>query len=62
LRGAHAADVTGGMRSKVEGMLQLVQQVPHLKVRILSAERPGVLAQVLSAPREAKGGTLIRQG
>jgi isopentenyl phosphate kinase len=60
LREAHAVDVTGGMRSKVEEMLQLVQQVPHLKIRILSAERPGALAQVLAAPQEGMDGTLIR--
>jgi isopentenyl phosphate kinase len=54
--GSHGADVTGGMRSKVEEMLLLVQQVPNLAVRIFSGEQPGNIRGVL---RGEPLGTLI---
>jgi isopentenyl phosphate kinase len=38
LGGSAAADVTGGMRSKVEEMLALVQEVPGLEVFVFSGE------------------------
>ena len=41
------ADVTGGMESKVEQMLGLVQSVPGLAVQIFSAEKPGNLSKVM---------------
>lgn len=47
--GASAAvDVTGGMLSKVEMCVQLVQQNPTMSVRIFSAEESGALLQALS--------------
>ncbi len=54
--GSHGADVTGGMRSKVEEMLLLVQQVPNLAVRIFSGEQPG---NIRGALRGEPLGTLI---
>ncbi|HFD39365.1 MAG TPA: isopentenyl phosphate kinase family protein [Anaerolineae bacterium] len=59
LSGSHAADVTGGMRSKVEAMVDLVRRMPGLTVHLLSGERPGALRAALLEP-EAAGGTVIR--
>ncbi len=46
--GSHGTDVTGGMRSKVEEMLELVQQIPALTVQIFSGEGPGNLEKALN--------------
>ena len=40
-------DVTGGMLSKVTGMLALVEQVPGLEVLIFSGEEPAAICQTL---------------
>jgi isopentenyl phosphate kinase len=45
---AAGADVTGGMRSKVTQMLDLVQQNPMLKVQIFSGAEPGNIASALN--------------
>jgi isopentenyl phosphate kinase len=47
LGGASGADVTGGMLSKVTGMLSLVEQMPGLDVLIFSGEQPGNLVRAL---------------
>ncbi len=47
LTGAAAIDVTGGMRKKVEIMLNLVRQMPELEALIFSGEDPGLLYQAL---------------
>ena len=39
--GSQAVDVTGGMKSKVEEMLLLVEQIRHLNVQIFSGEEAG---------------------
>ena len=39
--GSHGVDVTGGMKSKIEEMLALVEQIPNLNVQIFSGEEPG---------------------
>lgn len=54
--GSLGTDVTGGMRSKVEEMLGLVQAVPQLTVQIFSGEEPG---NVEAALRGEVLGTLI---
>jgi isopentenyl phosphate kinase len=54
--GSHGTDVTGGMRSKVEEMLELVHQLPELTVQIFSGEEPGNLEKAL---RGQVLGTLI---
>jgi len=61
LGGARAGtpDVSGGMSSKVLGMLDLVARRPETEVRILSGLRPGAVAAAL-AGEAAAGGTLIR--
>jgi isopentenyl phosphate kinase len=45
--GSHGADVTGGMKSKVEQMLDLVRHRPGLTVQIFSGEQAGHLARAL---------------
>ena len=47
LGGAAGTDVTGGMHSKVTGMLELVEQVADLEVLIFSGEQPGNVRRAL---------------
>ena len=47
LGAATGADVTGGMLSKVTGMLSLAEQIPNLEILIFSGEEPGNLARAL---------------
>jgi isopentenyl phosphate kinase len=56
--GSHAADVTGGMASKVQEMLKLVEAQPALEVLIFSGEVPGRLRAALRG--QPVTGTLIR--
>jgi isopentenyl phosphate kinase len=42
-----AADVTGGMESKVKQMLELVEKHPSLSVQIFSSDEPGNLVRAL---------------
>jgi isopentenyl phosphate kinase len=53
-----SADVTGGMASKVEEMLNLVQQVDGLTVQIFSAEDAGNLTRVIEGDLV---GTLVQR-
>jgi isopentenyl phosphate kinase len=57
---SHSAsmDVTGGMRSKVDAMLSLVEKIPELEVEIFSGEVPGNVEQALLG---ARLGTLIHR-
>jgi isopentenyl phosphate kinase len=48
LGGSHGTDVTGGMRSKVEDMVRLVQEIPTLSVQIFSGEEAGNIERALS--------------
>jgi isopentenyl phosphate kinase len=59
LGGSRGTDVTGGMASKVQSMLALVDQFPQLSIRIFSGLEPGNLVQTLLHPTEADG-TLLR--
>lgn len=59
LGGSRGTDVTGGMRSKVRAMLDLVAAQPQLAIRIFSGLAPGAVEQALQAPQQA-GGTVIR--
>jgi isopentenyl phosphate kinase len=43
-----AADVTGGMESKVRQMLDLAQEVPGVTIQIFSGEEPGNIARALA--------------
>jgi isopentenyl phosphate kinase len=58
LGGSHAADVTGGMAAKVEGLVALLRRQPGMQALILSGERPGALLSALLHP-EGAGGTSI---
>ncbi|MCL4530515.1 MAG: isopentenyl phosphate kinase [Chloroflexi bacterium] len=53
---SHGTDVTGGMKSKVEEMLRLVQTVPQVTIQIFSGEESGNVERVLNG---AVIGTLI---
>ncbi len=59
LEGSSATDVTGGMASKVQEMLSLVQEIPGLEVLIFSGERPGLVQEVLCG---AQVGTVLHHG
>ena len=48
---SRAADVTGGMASKVSHSLGLVQEIPGLEVWIFSGEIPGAVGRALSGQR-----------
>jgi isopentenyl phosphate kinase len=52
-----AADVTGGMESKVRQMLELVEANPDLQSQIFSGAEPGNLVQALMGETL---GTVIR--
>lgn len=58
LGGSHGTDVTGGMASKVRGMLALTKQHPALRVRIFSGLTAGNVGRLLLGPETAVG-TLI---
>jgi len=60
LGGSYATDVTGGMRTKVEEMVALAQDLPGLVVHLISGERPGALEATLQRPTKFSGGTVIR--
>ncbi len=47
IQGSTSADVTGGMKSKVEEMLALIQNNAGLTAQIFSAERRGALTRAL---------------
>jgi isopentenyl phosphate kinase len=59
LGGSHGVDVTGGMRSKVQLMVDLVRHMPELHVRLLSGLQPGLLEGALGGA-EFNAGTLIK--
>ncbi len=58
LGGSESTDVTGGMASKVESMLMLCQQHPHLTVHIFSGRETGHVKTMLSDPQAALGTTI----
>lgn len=57
--GSHAADVTGGMASKVQEMLALTAEVPGLTAQIFSGEVPGYVRAALMG--ETVSGTIIHK-
>lgn len=58
LGGSRGTDVTGGMASKVQAMLEQVQTHPTLSVFIFSGLTPGNLTQVLLDPSQVRGTVL----
>jgi len=61
LGGSRGTDVTGGMASKVEAMLHLVQAQSGLTIRIFSGLEPGNLQQLLLNPDQAIGTRISAQ-
>jgi isopentenyl phosphate kinase len=57
LSGSAYTDVTGGMASKVDQLMALVQIVPGLEALIFSGETPGAVAEALSG---SANGTRIK--
>lgn len=55
LGGSRGTDVTGGMASKVRGMLALVKAHPHLSIRIFSGLAEGAVEYVIREPGEGSG-------
>jgi len=55
---SYAVDVTGGMRSKVQLMTDLVRDLPELRVYLLSGRKRGLLERALGDPGFSPG-TLI---
>ncbi len=58
LGSSHGVDVTGGMFSKVNEMLDLLTQQPRLSVRICSGAPAGELERALLDP-DYPAGTLL---
>jgi isopentenyl phosphate kinase len=58
LKGSRGTDVTGGMDSKVRGMVELVQKFPKMKVRLFSGLISGQVESVLLNPSSAIGTTI----
>jgi isopentenyl phosphate kinase len=56
LEGSPDTDVTGGMASKVQQSIELVQKIPGLEIIIFSGKYPGSVQRVLLGARE---GTII---
>ncbi len=52
--GSHGVDVTGGMRSKIELMWQLVQAIPSLQVYLIGPT-PGLLYRALLGDTNVEG-------
>ncbi len=59
LGGSRGTDVTGGMATKVESMLELVKRQPNLQIRVFSGLVPDSVEKGL-AGESTVGGTLIR--
>jgi len=47
LAGSMSVDVTGGMASKVQQMLELTEEIEDLEVLVFSGERPGAVERAL---------------
>jgi isopentenyl phosphate kinase len=59
LKGSGGVDVTGGMLTKVEDMLSLIDEKPYLSISIFNGHTPGLLQQALMG--ESILGTVIAQ-
>lgn len=58
LGGSRGTDVTGGMASKVQSMLALVEGQPTLSILIFSGLQPGNITQALLEPATVRGTVL----
>lgn len=55
--GSHGADVTGGMRGKIELIWRLVQAIPGLRVQLIGTA-PGLLTRALLGQAAGEGTTI----
>ena len=62
LGGSGGTDVTGGMASKVQGMLELAGRHPGLQIRIFSGLVPGNIQASLTRPGSSSLGTRLTAG
>ena len=60
LRGSRGTDVTGGMSSKVRGVLDLVERIDGLSVRVFSGLQPGSVREVMSGRGRQLGTVIVR--
>ncbi len=58
---SHATDVTGGMRSKVESMWNLVQAIPNLQIFLIGTT-PGLLSAILTGKPIDEGTRIVFDG
>jgi isopentenyl phosphate kinase len=61
LGGSRGTDVTGGMATKVNSMLALLEQFPHLSIRIFSGLEPNNVTQTILNPAQASGTLLYAE-
>ena len=55
LGGSSGTDVTGGMRTKVRLMIDVVRELPDLQVRVISGLQHGLVERVLAEPQLSVG-------
>ncbi len=60
LRGSRGTDVTGGMSSKVKGVLDLVEAIDGLSVRVFSGLQPGSVRDAISGRGRQLGTVIVR--
>ncbi len=56
---SRGTDVTGGMATKVTGMVELVDRVPGLSIQIFSGLDPGSLARALEGNSRGEGTSIV---
>jgi isopentenyl phosphate kinase len=61
LSGSHGVDTTGGMLTKVKGMLALIEREPGITARVISAMRAGMIECALSAENFDEGTLLTAE-
>jgi isopentenyl phosphate kinase len=62
LSGSDGVDVTGGMASKVAGMMELVLRHTDMSVWIMTGEEPGLLTRALLAEEPVAGTRISARG
>jgi isopentenyl phosphate kinase len=56
---SRGTDVTGGMATKVYGMVELVDRIPNLSIHIFSGLDPGLIARYLQGKSLAEGTSIV---
>ncbi|UCG25033.1 MAG: isopentenyl phosphate kinase family protein [Chloroflexota bacterium] len=60
LKGSRGTDVTGGMSGKVKGVVDLVEGIDGLSVRVFSGLQPGNVRDALSGSSRQMGTLIVR--